>query len=486
MTNLRSQPSPTGSALRRAAVNTPSYPADFPKLSTVVFMGCLLLTLGCGNDGGASGTNGTGANGGAGATNGMGATGGDSVTPFRGAVLCSAVFAPDRTGFIRLVSEAEIDAGGEIDAFEGAIEIAGGVSCATRDNAVFAASFESPTITRYDVVDGELVPGETVSFMNFGVTSLAGLSDDIQIFSDTKAYFFDPVFSQIIVWNPTAMETIEALPLTGFEPPEGLTRPRLRAARIDDRLVLWGGLQDAEGVAVRGAAFAFVDPETDAIVTDSIDACGAFISTAVTTSNGDTYFGTAGIAAVEHALGLQGSFEPCALRVRAGANEIDRTFLADLNVLTTVGPTAGPFALAGSGTKGLVLAYDQTAVPIDSMISALEHTLIPNWRFYEIELGSTEPAVLVEELPVTLGFSGSFLFDGGSFLTQATPDFSATNLLDLSQRPFEVAFTIRGGAIALFARMGSESGTRMAQVHGLHGNGRAQRGHRGGSSLLPF
>ena len=163
---------------------------------------------------------GVGGNDGTGATNGMGATGGDGgLEPFRGAVLCTAVFAPDRTGFIRLVPQAELDPGDEIDAFEGAIEVAGGVSCATWENAVFAASFESPTITRYDVVDGQLVRGETVSFINFGVTSLAGLSEDVQVFSDTKAYFLDPATSQIVVWNPTAMETVEALPLTGFEPP---------------------------------------------------------------------------------------------------------------------------------------------------------------------------------------------------------------------------------------------------------------------------
>lgn len=79
-------------------------------------------------------------------------------------------------------------------------------------------------------------------------------------------------------------------------------------------------------------------------------------------------------------------------------------------------------------------------------------------------LWSSEPGTLIEELPAGLGFSGSLIFDGVSFLTRSTPDFGGTELLDLSERPFEPAFTIRGGAIALFTRMGGDSETRMARV----------------------
>ena len=451
------------SIVRDSFLSTVHRPAAPTRLAVLSILS-IVLTFGCGNDGsngtnGGGATNGAGATNGGGATNGSGAAGGNGAVAFTGAVLCTALFSPDGvTGFVRLVSDAELEAGGEIESFQGAIEIGGGVSCATRGNSVFAASFESPTMTRYDVVDGALVQGETVSFFNFGLSSLASLSSQIQVFSDTKAYYFDPGFTQIIVWNPATMETIEAIPLPGFEPPEGLLPSSIRAARIDDRMVVWGSFANQERTSVAGAVFAFVNLETDEVVTDTSDDCGGFPSAFVTTPNGDTYFGTGTVPAVNHALGLEGSYEPCALRVRAGATEIDSTYVADLNQLTGVGPTGGPFG--GSGTKGLLLAWDASVQAIDPLVTAREHTQILNWRLYEVELGSTEPGVLIDELPPGGGRANFITLDGTTFLAQT--DLGTTTLLDVSERPIEVAYTIEG-SVVLFARLQGEPLPRMAQ-----------------------
>ena len=66
-------------------------------------------------------------------------------------------------------------------------------------------SVESPTFTRYDEVDGTLVEGPTVSFFNFGLTSVRGGFP--VIVSDTKAYFAHGPTEQIIVWDPAAIRT---------------------------------------------------------------------------------------------------------------------------------------------------------------------------------------------------------------------------------------------------------------------------------------
>ena len=442
----------------------------------------MLLAFGCGNDGesGSSGTNGngSGATNGGGATNGTGATGGNGVAPMEDAVLCSIIGSPTgATGFIRLVSNAEIQAGGEIDSTEGAIEIGGGVACAVWKNAVFAANFESPTMTRYDVIEGELVEGDSVSFMQFGLSSLGSLADQIQVFSDTKAYFFDPSFRQIIVWNPTTMTTIEAIPLSGFEAPEGLLLSRIRAGRVGDRLLLWANYVNEQEFNVSRSVFAFVDSETDEFTTDVTEACGGFLSASVTTSNGDTYFGSTGGDAINRALGFEGTFAPCAVRVRAGASEVDDTFVADLNQLTGVGPTAGP--MAGSGDNGFLLAYDETAMPVDPLRTSFEHTALENWRIYEVELGSSAPARLVEEIPVAQGIGGAATFDGRGFLTRFTRDFSGTDYFDLSRRPIELTYTF-SGAVSLFARLDSEPEPRMAQRLPTPVEGRY------GASLMPF
>ena len=132
---------------------------------------------------------------------------------------------------------------------------------------------------------------------------------------------------------------------------------------------------------------------------------------------------------------------------------------ATLNALTGVGPTAGPFG--GFATQGLVLAYDETAVPINPTLTSNEHTQIANWRFYEAELGSIQPAVLIEELPAGAGVAGSLTFDGRGFLTQFTGEFGTTHLFDLSERPIEIAFTVEG-AVQLLARLEHESLSRTA------------------------
>ena len=92
----------------------------------------LALAFGCGKDS-SNGTNGGATNGnGTGATNGGGAIGGNGAPPFSGAVLCTLVFGEASTGFVRLISDEELAAGEPIDSAAEAIEVGGGVACATR------------------------------------------------------------------------------------------------------------------------------------------------------------------------------------------------------------------------------------------------------------------------------------------------------------------------------------------------------------------
>lgn len=415
---------------------------------------------GCSDDssddtGGTGGTAGTAGSDGTGGTagNGGGSGGmGGSVSPSQDAALCALIPTPTgASGFVRVVPAAAVDAGGEIDVSEGAIEVGAGVACAVWKSAVFVARVESPTMTRYDVVDGELVEGATVSFMGFGLTSLGALSGQIQIFTDDKAYFFDPIFGQIIVWNPTTMTTVEAIELTGFDPPDGLGLSRIRSGRIGDRLFLWANYVNEQGFNVARSVFAFVDPVTDEFTTDTIETCGGFLSATVTTDNGDTYFGSTAGDAINHALGFEGTFPPCAVRVREGATEVDDTFVADLNQLTGVGPSAGPFV--GVGNLGFLLAYDETAMPVDPLLTSFEHTALDNWRFYAVELGSTTPATLVEDLPIGQGIGGSAVFDGRGFLIRFARDFSSTSWFDVSDTPIVETYRF-GGAVQLFERFG--------------------------------
>lgn len=402
---------------------------------------------------------------GGGAMNGAGATGGGDDALFRGAVLCTVGVAPagDFNGWVRLVSDAELEGGEVIESTDGAIEVAGGVACAARGRSVFALSYEAPIITRYDEVDGALVEHERVSFANFGLTSLASAPEQTVLISDTKAYFLDADQSQIIVWNPEQMVVIGAVPLTVAEPPEGITPFSFRSTFIDGLLVAYNSYLNDQGIRAARSDFWFVDPATDEVVaTDFTEQCGDLAPmNVVTANNGDVYLGHGGWAAAEHALGLPGSFSPCLVRVRAGSREIDATYRPDLNALTGGLPTGGLIPIGDA--RAILYGYNTNDVPVDPTLTALELLQTPNWDFYEWEVGTDEPAARVESIPSGTGRVALEEFDGRTFLLIVAPDQASSELLDLTVRPVATSYTVRDVPV-LLSRLGSEPQARMAQL----------------------
>ena len=220
--------------------------------------------------------------------------------------------------------------------------------------------------------------------------------------------------------------------------------------------------------------FWFVDLETDEVVaTDVTEECGGLWPSVSTATNGDTYIGTVGVVAMEHAQGLPGSFPPCSVRIRAGTRRLDRSYSADLNSLTGGLPTSG--MIPAGNNRALVWAYDTNEMPIDPNLTARELEFLTNWNFYEWELGSEQPATLVESLPTTNAFVDTREFDGRTFLIQFPPDFSTSTLSDLTQRPVNVTYTFSFFTFAL-SRLSSEPGARMAE----------RIEHRGGLRVLRF
>ena len=375
---------------------------------------------------------------------------------------------------MRLVSDEELESGDEIDSLEGAIEFPSGVVCAVQGRRVFALSFEAPTITRFDEVDGALVEGPVLSFANFGLSSLAGSRSNTVFVSEDKAYYLDGSTSQLIVWNPEEMVTIGSVPLSVSEPPEGLRQSGLQFSLIDGQVVAFNNYISEQDVSVPRTDFWFVDPSTDAVVaTDVIESCGNLRGRVATATNGDVYLGMSADAAIAHALGLPGSFPPCGVRIRAATGEVDSMYVADFNALTGGLPTAGPIQIGDN--RALLWAYDTEAMPIDPMMTAREHVLAMNWGYYEWELGTEEPATRIESIAIGTGGTNAFAFDGRSFLVRVAPDFSSSQFFDLAQRPVEVTFTFSGAPLTL-DRLGSEPDARMAR----------RIEHRDGLSVLPW
>ena len=418
---------------------------------------CILSTVlafGCDNNG----TNGNGT----GATNGGGATGGNGAEPFSGAVLCTNFAVPGQgvTGLIRLVSDEELEPGEQIDSQDGAIEFGGGLQCAARGRSVFAFSWESPTVTRYDEADGVLVQGPTVSFTRFGVSSLNVGPTGAVVVSETRGYMIQA--GRLLIWNPATMETVGEIPLTAADLPEDLLPGDSLLVSFDGLLLAVNSYITPQDAGAPRLDFWFVDPASDEVVAaDTSEQCGDRSPYLAAASDGDVYIGPSAFNPIEHALELPGASSPCMIRIRAGTREVDPSYLADLNALTGGDPTGAP--IPAGNDRVVLVAFDTNRIPIDRELSAIEHLVLANWPFYEWELGSEQPATLADDLPTGIGIIASRAFEGRPFLVLPSLD-GGSALLDLTQRPLGTptySFTL--GAPALLFRLGSELGARMAQ-----------------------
>lgn len=83
---------------------------------------------------------------------------------------------------------------------ENSIELGLDLSVQEHEGAFYTSAFNSPTVQRWDVVDGTVTPGPTISFANQGLAggfSTMGAPD--------SAFAVDPSTNQIVQWNPLDM-----------------------------------------------------------------------------------------------------------------------------------------------------------------------------------------------------------------------------------------------------------------------------------------
>ncbi|MEM9190323.1 MAG: hypothetical protein AAGF12_14155 [Myxococcota bacterium] len=358
----------------------------------------------------------------------------------RGAIMCGWVFGPEgATSFIRFISDAELEGDAPIEVAAGAVETGGTMSCGFFGESVFVHSFETPTITRFDLTtDGELVEGETVSVMPFGISSLAGGFGRPDFVFEDRGYFADIASLQLAVWEPATMTLIQEISLAGIDatPRPGITLNRVRTTARGNDLLFSAEFFNEANISTAGATLARlrINPPSDEVVFGALDErCGNAFNRAQA-ANGDLYFGSGSQPALDHALGLSGAVAPCALRVLAGEDDFDPSYVADLNALTGGRPTTGPILL--SGNRSLLQAFDTDARPIDPSVDTTVGLIQePQWTFFEWELGSTDMATPVPELGRSTGVVSTLEFDGRTFLRALTVDGAI--LTDLSSETFE-------------------------------------------------
>ncbi|WP_394836412.1 hypothetical protein LVJ94_05845 [Pendulispora rubella] len=287
---------------------------------------------------------------------------------------------------------------------------------------------EDVTFTRYTLSsDRKLVKQEKISLQPQGVQKLW---DTLYVISPTKIYYPDPEGQQIIVINPTAMTVERTIKLPQTARNGYLSVYGYGSTMRDGKILFTVGWFDwQQGDKVLGeTGLVVLDTATDTVSRVDVDnRCGG-ITTPVVMDSGDTYFTSSALAASAHKLGRL-STAPCALRIKAGADAFDPSYVANLSDVTSA-PIVGEPIPAG-GNSMFLRVFDESAGTVRADDQTWKLTGQPVWQWWRWDV-TTAKAVRINELPS--GTADVLWFKVGDqvFGTESKSDNSSTTLIDLT------------------------------------------------------
>lgn len=305
------------------------------------------------------------------------------------------------------------------------------------DHAFYAGMYTSSVYRRYVVSDtGEVSLDDELDFSGISGATGRNLLRATQFISPTKAYALDFAGLQVIAFNPTDMtlidtdestEEIDTISLAGIAEAE-LPRTWAVFPTVDgDRFVATMGFYGADWSDPGVTKLVVVDSNDNSLATDSVDNCSA-VSGSAKDSNGNMYFASYDEAALAHEQG-RGAYAPCVIRVLAGTNEFDDSYLMNLQNLTNNGRMAMG-AVTGNGDIGynLIMSDAGQALVTDETLS--RHLRIPVWEFHSFDLtDSNATATKVEGVVSTEGAEG---IPGGTISRILNGSFTHHELGDIT------------------------------------------------------
>jgi len=281
------------------------------------------------------------------------------------------------------------------------------------DNAFYVGMKTSSVYSRYVVSDtGEVSLGDELDFS--GVTTAIGrdLLRATQFMSPTKAYALDFAGLQVIVFNPTEMTLIDLDEST--EKVDTISLASLEEANLPgtwsvfpttdgDRFVATIGFYGPGkgGVDPGLTKLVIVDSNDDSVYTDTSDKTCAGVSGSAKDAAGNMYYASYTLAALKHHLGI-GEYAPCVIRVLAGTNEFDDSYLMHMQNLTNNGRMAMG-AVTGNGDIGYnLIMSDAGQALVANEETADVARYAPFWEFHSFDLtDSNALATKVEGITTT-------------------------------------------------------------------------------------
>ena len=282
------------------------------------------------------------------------------------------------------------------------------------DNAFYAGMYTSSVYRRYVVSDtGEVSLGDELDFSGVSGTSGRNLLRATQFMSPTKAYALDFAGLQVIAFNPTDMTLIDSdvstaaidtISLAGLAEADLPNTWSVFPTTDGDRFVATIGFYGADNSDPGVTKLIIIDSSNDNLATDSVDNCSA-VTGAAKDAAGNMYFASYDGSALAHAQGT-GTYAPCIIRVLAGSNEFDDSYLMNMQNLTNNGRMAMG-AVTGSGNIAYNLIISDTGQGMITAGTLAKHLRIPVWEFHSFDLtDSNATATKVEGIVSTAGAKG--------------------------------------------------------------------------------
>lgn len=285
---------------------------------------------------------------------------------------------------------------------------------ANADNAFYVGMYTSSVYRRYVVSDtGKISLDDELDFSGVSGATGRNLLRATQFMSPTKAYALDFAGLQIIAFNPTDMtlidtdestEKMDTISLASIEEEELPGTWSVFPTTDGDRFVATIGFYAADGADTGVTKLVIVDSNDDSLATDSVDNCSA-VTGAAKDTNGNMYFASYDESALAHEQGT-GTYAPCIIRVLAGTNEFDDSYLMNMQNLTNNGRMAMG-AVTGNGdiAYNLIMSDAGQAMVTDKTLG--KHLRIPVWEFHSFDLtDSNATATKVEGVVSSDGAQG--------------------------------------------------------------------------------
>lgn len=343
-------------------------------------------------------------------------------------VIHSAVTQPDnsRVNYFSLVES--LDEKKTLD-YANALEIGNRPRLYAAPGFLAIGAGDSPTITRYTIENDELVPGDSVSFLNEGVAGLGAQA--VHFVSPTKAYYKDSAQAQVIVWNPSDMSIIKTIKLPeSLVKKEGLTATLSAwATRAGEAYftVSWSTPDYTKVPA--GTVLARINTETDELTTTTDTRCRYLSKTA--NIDGTLYFFSGVINSFGFATYGEGeNGQPdCFLKISPNKTTFDEGAVGSMAASFGAGRVATVIAVTDNGEIWAQVA-DLSITPHETT-TTYQQWYSKGWSWWHLPLSTLTNAVQVAGEPGA--YSGSALTFGSNFyLGRANAEYGTTTLMNMT------------------------------------------------------